>query len=96
MGVLGLAVLLFSRAGGESDEDTGRASRAEGLVLARCSLCHGVDLIAQQRLDRSRWQATVRKMVHWGADLSEAEVALLVEFLATRFHPNAPADVTAQ
>jgi cytochrome c oxidase cbb3-type subunit 3 len=63
------------------------------LVLARCSVCHSTDLVIQQRLDRSRWEAAVSKMVRWGADLSEEEAGLLVEFLAARFHPNAPAVV---
>lgn len=91
VGLLVLAALPFSRAGAALENQVGRAARAEGLVLARCGLCHSTDLITQQRLDRSRWQATVGKMVHWGAELSEEEAGLLVEFLATRFHPTAPA-----
>lgn len=89
VGLIGLATLLFSRVGAAPDEQAGMAARAEGLVLARCGICHSTDLITQQRLDRSRWQATVGKMVHWGAELSEEEAGLLVEFLAARFHPTA-------
>jgi cytochrome c oxidase cbb3-type subunit 3 len=92
-GLLGLATILFSRAGAASEDHVGKAARAEGLVLARCSVCHSTDLIAQQRLDRSRWESTVSKMVHWGAELSKEETGLLVEFLASRFHPNALAVV---
>ena len=92
-GLLGLAALLFGRAGAASEDHAGKSPRAEGLVLARCSVCHSTDLIIQQRLDRSRWEATVSKMVHWGAELSEEEAGLLVEFLAARFHPNSPAVV---
>lgn len=91
MGLLGLAALPFSGAGAVLEDHAVRAPRAEGLVLARCSVCHSTDLVIQQRLDRSRWEATVSKMVHWGAELSEEEAGLLVEFLAARFHPNAPA-----
>lgn len=94
MGLLGVVSLLFSRAGAAPDDQAGRSAQAEGLVLARCGLCHSTDLITQQRLDRSRWQATVGKMVRWGAELSEEEAALLVEFLAARFHQAAPASVT--
>lgn len=94
VGLLGLAALPFSRARAEPEDHAVRAPRAEGLVLARCSVCHSVDLIIQQRLDRSRWEATVSKMVQWGADLSEEETGLLLEFLTARFHPNAPAGVT--
>ena len=94
VGLLGLATLLFSRAGAAPDDQAGRAARAEELALARCGLCHSTDLITQQQLDRPRWQATVGKMVRWGAELSEEEAALLVEFLAARFHQAAPASVT--
>ena len=92
-GLLGLAAYPFSRVGAASEDYVGRTTRAEGLVLARCSVCHSTDLIIQQRLNRSRWEATVSKMVHWGAELSDEEAGLLVEFLAARFHPNAPAAV---
>ncbi|MEP6957346.1 MAG: cytochrome c [Nitrospirota bacterium] len=93
VGLLGLAALPFSRAGEAPQHHAERAPRAEGFVLARCSVCHSVDLIIQQRLDRAHWEATANKMVQWGADLSEAEVDLLVEFLAARFHPDAPPGV---
>lgn len=69
------------------------APRAEGLILARCSVCHSPDLITQQRLPRDRWMATVDKMVHWGAELSPDEAALLVRYLSARYHPGAPAVV---
>lgn len=64
--------------------------RAEGLIIARCSVCHSADLIAQQRLPRARWEATVEKMVHWGAELSNDEAQLLTRYLAARYHPGAP------
>lgn len=66
------------------------ASRAEALILARCAVCHSADLIAQQRLPRARWEATVEKMEHWGAEISKDETDLLVQYLSARFHPRAP------
>jgi mono/diheme cytochrome c family protein len=57
------------------------------LLAARCAVCHSTDLIQQQRLDRDRWGATVKKMVHWGALLSPGEEIVLVEYLANHFHP---------
>lgn len=65
------------------------APRAEGLILARCSVCHSPDLIYQQRLPPDRWNATVEKMKHWGAELSKDEADLLTRYLAARFHPGA-------
>ena len=64
--------------------------RAEGLLIARCSVCHGVDLITQQRLPRERWEATVEKMNHWGAEISAEEANVLVGYLSNRYHPFAP------
>jgi cytochrome c oxidase cbb3-type subunit 3 len=64
--------------------------RAEGLLLSRCAVCHGTDLVTQQRLDRVKWDATVKKMMHWGADVSPDEAALLVDYLSARYHPDVP------
>ena len=29
-------------------------------------------------------------MIHWGADLSQEEAVLLVDYLSARYHPDAP------
>ncbi len=68
------------------------APRADRLIIARCAVCHSPDLIAQQRLPPVRWEATVQKMVHWGAEISQEEAALLVRYLSARYHPGAPDD----
>lgn len=69
--------------------------RAEGLILARCSVCHSPDLIYQQRLPPDRWNATVEKMMQWGAQLSKDEADLLTRYLVARFHPGAPDQLPA-
>ncbi len=66
------------------------AARGQGLVLARCGVCHSTDLIDQQRLPQSKWDATVSKMRHWGADLTDEEAQILIAYLSTRYHPDAP------
>ena len=90
IGLVGLAVVTAAR---EKDMETviaALAPRAEGLIIARCSVCHSADLIAQQRLPRARWEATVEKMEHWGAEISKDETDLLVRYLSARYHPSAP------
>src|SRR5512145_3071115 len=32
--------------------------QAEGLLIARCAVCHSTDLVVQQRLARPAWEAT--------------------------------------
>lgn len=69
---------------------TALAPRAEALIIARCTVCHSQDLIVQQRLPRERWEATVEKMTHWGAEISNDEADLLMRYLSARYHPGAP------
>jgi cytochrome c oxidase cbb3-type subunit III len=64
--------------------------RAEGLIIARCAVCHSQDLIIQQRLPKNRWEETVEKMKHWGAEILPEEADLLVRYLSARYHPGAP------
>lgn len=72
--------------------DAGSAApRADGpaLVRAACLSCHGEQLLAQQRLPKERWAATVKKMVGWGAALQPADSEVLVAHLASRYGPEA-------
>ena len=62
---------------------------AERLLAARCTVCHSIELIVQQRLDQDHWDTIVKKMSSWGAQVSELEQEVLVAYLASRYHPNA-------
>jgi cytochrome c oxidase cbb3-type subunit 3 len=90
LGLIGLAVVTAAQEQDLAAVSAALAPRAEGLILARCSVCHSADLIAQQRLPRARWEATVEKMRHWGAEISKDEADLLVRYLSARYHPGAP------
>lgn len=71
-------------------QDGPRDREAMQLVVTRCGICHSTDLVMQQRLDRPHWTATVDKMIRWGALLSSEERTVLVNYLADRYHQNAP------
>jgi cytochrome c oxidase cbb3-type subunit 3 len=88
--LVGLAVVTAAQNEETQSVSSALARRAEGLILARCSVCHSADLIAQQRLSQARWEATVEKMKHWGAEISNEEAGLLVRYLSARYHPDAP------
>lgn len=87
IGMAGLVLLWAGHLPAQSD-----SVAQEGALLAqtRCVICHSEDLVAQQRLSRAQWNATVSKMVRWGAPLSASEQKALVEYLSTRYHPDAP------
>jgi cytochrome c oxidase cbb3-type subunit 3 len=90
--ILGFMGLVVGAAAQEEDLASvavALAPRAEGLIMARCAVCHSADLITQQRLPRARWEATVEKMKHWGAEISQEEADLLVRYLSARYHPGA-------
>jgi len=91
--VIGLVGFVAIAAAQEDDAATVSPAlvlRAEGLIIARCSVCHSSDLIAQQRLPREQWNATIEKMKHWGAEISDDEASLLLRYLSVRYHPAAP------
>ena len=88
--MLAMAVTISAQEEDRSTVANALARRAESLIIARCSVCHSPDLIMQQRLSQARWEATVEKMMHWGADLSPEEADTLVRYLSARYHPGAP------
>ncbi len=59
-------------------------------VAAFCTVCHGADLIHQQRLTEKQWRAEVDKMVGWGARVEgDAMKETLVAYLAKNYGPDA-------
>ena len=87
--ILGLVAVTAAQEDEHATVDPVLTRRAGALMLARCAVCHTTDLISQQRLSEERWKATVEKMVHWGADLSQEEATLLLQYLTRRYHPGA-------
>ncbi len=93
--ILGVGALLapswtVGRAQSISESDRALFARGEGLVLARCAVCHSPDLISQQRLGREKWDDTVAKMRHWGAELTDEEARTLGAYLSARYSPTTP------
>lgn len=62
-------------------------SVGEAVFTRSCLSCHGADLTEQQRLTPIGWTREVEKMMRWGAQVTDAEKADLVAYLASRFPP---------
>lgn len=60
-----------------------------GAEVARsaCLSCHEADLIRQQRLTRAGWDRELDKMIRWGANVTPAERAVLLDYLAANWSP---------
>ena len=76
--VLVVALLLTGCA---SQSSTSAATPAE-LVQARCTKCHNLDRIKAANHDAAGWTSTVARMKGKGAQLTSAEEAAVVGFLA--------------
>ena len=61
------------------------AAAGEAVFTRACLACHGADLTEQQRLSPTGWTREVEKMMRWGAQVTDAEKAALVEYLASRY-----------
>lgn len=66
-----------------------RADDGPEYVATLCTSCHGTDLVAQQRLTAAQWEATIDKMIAWGAQADDELKAELVPYLAATFGPDA-------
>ena len=87
-----LAIFASARAD-ELPEGKGKA-----LVRTACSQCHSVDLLLDQPRSRESWTDVVSQMVGNGAQLSDDDFNLVIDYLATNLGPagqNAPGHATA-
>jgi hypothetical protein len=57
------------------------------LLEKRCSVCHSANRPKQVRKTREQWEQTVTRMIGKGAQLTEAEKAVLVDYLAKTYGP---------
>ncbi|MCX7855500.1 MAG: hypothetical protein N2556_05950 [Anaerolineae bacterium] len=61
------------------------ASDGATLLRERCTACHTLDRVESARKALEEWEQTVDRMVRRGAQLTEAERAVLVKYLAERY-----------
>jgi hypothetical protein len=57
------------------------------LVLGSCIMCHAPEILAQQRLDRGRWETIVDRMITYGAPITPDTRPLILEYLVTYLGP---------
>jgi quinoprotein glucose dehydrogenase len=61
---------------------------AKALVEKTCGTgCHSVEVVTSQRMKEADWNAMVQSMVARGAQASDAEVKVIVEYLAKTLGP---------
>lgn len=61
------------------------SNHGEAIMKAQCLSCHGMDMIASQRLGKSGWTKEVEKMMRWGAEVKDSDKEPLIDFLAANY-----------
>jgi cytochrome c5 len=54
-----------------------------------CSGCHGIDVVVTERHTKAEWQKVSEDMVARGADATDADVTVIVQYLTKNFGPKA-------
>jgi len=59
------------------------------VIRKNCTMCHGIDDYAFFALDRAGWQSLIetKHKVSGGADLSDADRSILLDWLVSKFGP---------
>jgi hypothetical protein len=57
------------------------------LVVGACVICHSLETMAQQRLDRATWEAIVDRMITYGAPITAETRPRILEYLARHLGP---------
>jgi cytochrome c5 len=68
---------------------TAESGESEGRVLLeeRCTVCHTLDRVERAQKTREEWVSTVDRMVGLGAQLSDAEMEVLIDYLVETYGP---------
>ncbi len=57
------------------------------LLETRCSVCHSADRAKRAKKTLEEWDQTVTRMIDKGANLTEAEKSVLLDYLAKTYGP---------
>jgi mono/diheme cytochrome c family protein len=75
-----VAVPVAEAAGAEAEPPSG-----EALVQARCTSCHNLDRVREEKATPDEWVEIVDEMVEKGARLDDAERGAVVDYLAETY-----------
>jgi hypothetical protein len=65
------------------------------VFMGKCAICHATSYMTQQRLTPAQWEKTIKKMMGWGAPVTDDEVTALTTYFSTHFPVDLPAPVLA-
>jgi photosynthetic reaction center cytochrome c subunit len=79
--IVALVILVQSPDGAAQGPPAGPDAVATNLVTTACASCHTLDRIRNKMGDRDAWTATVTRMRERGANLTDQQVPLVIDYL---------------
>src|SRR5215831_16699282 len=80
--LLGVALVILAQApDGAAPNSKGPDAVAANLVNTVCASCHSLDRVKNKTADKDGWTATVARMKEKGAELTDEQVSVVVDFL---------------
>ena len=80
--LLGVAVVILAQApDGAPPASKGSDAVASNLVNTVCASCHTLDRVKNKKADKDGWTTTVARMKEKGADLTDEQVPVVVDYL---------------
>jgi cytochrome c551/c552 len=86
-----LALLLLVAAGAQAQEDKLVSGPGSTLTENKCKICHELQHIRRQPLSRGEWSDNLRNMKERGTPMTEAEMAVILDYLALYYNREKPA-----
>ncbi len=68
--------------------DSQSADRGRQEEQRACTPCHSLRLVDSQRLSRAAWEKEIKKMIGWGAVVSDKQ--LLLDYLSREYSDSKP------
>jgi cytochrome c5 len=70
-----------------ADDNTGGGGDGKKIMEEKCTTCHDETLISDKHKTKDEWTDTVNIMVASGANVTDAELPVLVDYLVKNFGP---------
>ena len=86
--LISLVILLIASCGPPPTPEptpTPTVHPGKAVVASRCIGCHELNRVTNASYDKEGWQLTVDRMVLVGAQLSDEQVAMVVDYLAEAY-----------
>ena len=59
------------------------------IVETKCTVCHDTSMITSEHLDRAGWEDMVKVMIASGAEVTDQEMPVLLDYLVKNWGPEA-------